>query len=183
MDIIEAGGQDADGDGMVDTLADDDGDSVPNSVDIDFTGGLDADNDGIDDIADADFVEGEDTDGDGIVDAFDPDLDGDGFANFSEDGDSETQFTSFPDANSNGTPDIEEAGEIIVEATPIAEPGTPEAALPDGAIRTGLRGTGCVINHGRAAQFDPLLMLLMLISMITLKRRATIRGSKGDAIL
>jgi len=61
-------------------LKDSDSDGIPDSVDVDVTGGSDADNDGIDDLADADFVAGEDQDFDGIVDARDPDANGDGFA-------------------------------------------------------------------------------------------------------
>lgn len=75
-DLTEAGGTDADNDGIEDTMYDTDNDSIPDSVDVDQTGGADANTDGIDDS----FQGGLDSDGDGIQDSSDPDADGDGLA-------------------------------------------------------------------------------------------------------
>ncbi len=78
-DITEAGGDDANGDGRVDSWSDHDVDGIPDHVDVDLTQGRDADNDGIDDEADADFVNIADSDGDGIVDRYDANPLGDGY--------------------------------------------------------------------------------------------------------
>ena len=56
LDLAEAGGDDLNGDGLVDAWTDSDGDGVVDAVDVDVTGGEDADGDGIDDFADADFI-------------------------------------------------------------------------------------------------------------------------------
>lgn len=80
-DILEAGGTDADNDGVVDNTLNSDPleDTIPDNVDVDQTGGTDSDGDEIDDAFDIDFTGGTDTDGDGIDDAFDTDANGDGF--------------------------------------------------------------------------------------------------------
>lgn len=75
-DITEAGGSDSNNDGIEDSMYDTDGDSIPDSVDVDQTGGVDGNNDGIDDSAQG----GADSDGDGIQNSSDPDADGDGIA-------------------------------------------------------------------------------------------------------
>ena len=109
QDIIEAGGEDTDGDGQVDTFNDSNGDgwdddeSIPTPEDTDGDGtpdhqDLDSDNDGISDIVEINGGDVTvDTDGDGMVDGFvdndnngwddaveadpvsNPDSDGDGF--------------------------------------------------------------------------------------------------------
>jgi PKD repeat protein len=82
--LIEA--KDSDSDGVADYADSDlDGDGIPNSVDIDQTGGTDADGDGIDD--NPTYT---DSDGDGIIDAADIDQtggidsDGDGIDNIAD---------------------------------------------------------------------------------------------------
>ncbi|MBX2823184.1 MAG: hypothetical protein KTR33_00555, partial [Gammaproteobacteria bacterium] len=127
-DLAEANGVDANGDGVVDSMADADRDGIPDVVDVDVTGGADVDGDGIDDSADVDFLFLADSDGDGIVDIFDPDANGDGFADAAAD---QLQLgQAIPDANNNGTPDFQEAeGNALVE--------------------TGVNGVGCSIVSAR----------------------------------
>ncbi|MEQ8583844.1 MAG: T9SS type A sorting domain-containing protein [Marinoscillum sp.] len=106
LDIIEAGGTDADNDGRQDSMLDTDQDGIQDSVDVDQTGGNDIDGDGIDDAYDVTFVAlGTDADGDGIEDDFDPDQDGDGLAN-TVDGDSGGTPLANPDTDSDGVIDI-----------------------------------------------------------------------------
>ena len=100
-DVIEAGGTDVDGDGILDGIVDADGDGFADSVDTDndLTPGagdggvalenLDTDGDGVDDRLDLDSDNdgipdvtengGTDVDGDGVLDGY-TDVDGDGFA-------------------------------------------------------------------------------------------------------
>ena len=160
-DLVEAGGNDVDGDGIVDTLKDSDSDGIPDSVDVDVTGGSDADNDGIDDLADADFVAGEDQDFDGIVDARDPDANGDGFA----------------DA---GVP-------VLGESTPNTDvdqlPGT-EQTTDTRPVRTGATGNGfgCSIGDGTGSSSDSELMLLLFAAFAAMwssaKRRRRITEAR-----
>ena len=98
-DVIEAGGVDSNGDGILDNFTDTDGDGLSQSIDANNTGAagsgtglgnpdfdgdgipnssdLDSDNDGITDLREAGLP---DTDNDGHIDSF-ADSDGDGFAN------------------------------------------------------------------------------------------------------
>ncbi|WP_421898536.1 discoidin domain-containing protein [Marinoscillum sp.] len=121
-DLVEAGGTDADGDGRIDGLDDDDGDGIPNSVDADFTGGADVDDDGIDDAFDFSVAGGTDTDGDDIIDSADTDIDGDGLPNTYDtdnggtalipgdtDGDGINDLFDL-DTDNDGIPDLVEAG-------------------------------------------------------------------------
>ena len=80
FDIVEARNLDVNGDGIVDSLTDIDGDGIPDDVDASITGLPDGDGDGIINSADVDVVGGQDYDGDGIADSFDADADGNGFA-------------------------------------------------------------------------------------------------------
>ena len=107
-DVIEAGGTDADGDGVIDGFTDTNNDGLDDATaatpledpDSDNDGvadrlDLDADNDGIPDVVEAG---GPDADGDGVIDGF-SDVDGDGFAD-SVDTDDNTQSG----ASDGGTP-------------------------------------------------------------------------------
>ena len=162
LDLIEAGGADANSDGIVDTMADTDADGVPDVVDVDVTGGADADNDGIDDTADSDFVTGIDTDFDGIVDARDPDINGDGLANvLSDSSQNAAGLTELPDADGDGIPDVDQ---------PAA------GASLNGTIQTGLSGSGCSVGINRSGGIDLSLLALVLFSAMSLVRRRTARG-------
>ena len=172
-DLVEAGGSDLNGDGLVDAWTDSDGDGVVDAVDVDITGGDDADGDGIDDFADADFVFLSDTDGDGIVDLFDSDFLGDGFLPFTADGDSIANV-ELPDVDGNGIIDVLEPNAAL-----------PEVAAAEGVILTGLAGRGgCAIaplgtlsNSGTRTPVDPMLPLLAILAAGALTYRRRMRVS------
>lgn len=136
--LLEAGGTDVDGDGMLDDATDTDGDGLADLIDPDNGGTaltvLDTDNDGVDDYLDVDAdndgitdaVEngGADTDGNGKVDGFDTDTDGDGLpdsvdpdnggtpiGNIDTDGDGIPNNRDL-DSDNDGFPDIQEGGGI-----------------------------------------------------------------------
>ena len=121
-DLVEAGGCDTNGDGIIDNLSDTDGDGLANIydstpavyfadetstiIDYDLDGDgvpsridLDSDNDGIADIREAGDP---DTNGDGQIDGF-TDSNNDGYHD-TYDGTGSTMITG-PDSNSDGTPD------------------------------------------------------------------------------
>jgi hypothetical protein len=132
-DVTEAGGIDANGDGIVDNFSDSNGDGLADSVDTTTNGTPlslpDTDGDGVSDFRDSDsdndgivdLVEagGSDTNGDGIVDNF-SDSNGDGLADSVEgtpllvpdsDGDGVQDFQD-SDSDNDGIADIVEAGGI-----------------------------------------------------------------------
>jgi len=142
-DIIEAGISDVDGDNRVDSWADDDADGIPDSVDVDYTGGIDDDLDGIDDQFDHSIVGGVDFDFDGIIDSADPDANGDGYA------DDPALGQSLPDRDDNGVPDIFQVGV--------------------NQLRTGLAGRGgCSVLPSQGSSQDTLLVLLLVLAMLRL---------------
>ncbi len=134
-DVIEGGGDDDDGDGIIDGFEDVDGDGLADSVDPDQGGtplpvpdtdgdnipdylDLDSDNDGIPDVTEAG---GDDANGDGIIDNFE-DVNGDGL---SDNVDPDQGGTPLPvpdtdsdnipdyldlDSDNDGIPDVVEAG-------------------------------------------------------------------------
>ena len=150
-DLSEIGGVDVDGDGRVDTLADSDGDGIPDVVDVDQTGGSDADNDGLDDTADVDFTAGPDTDRDGIIDARDPDADGNGMADITQ----PILASALPDSNGDNVPDYQQA-------------------IRQGKVQTGVfgNGAGCAVSTVSKRGSDPVLPLLVLIAVLILLRRS-----------
>lgn len=151
-DLIESGGVDVNGDGVVDALNDVDQDGIPDAVDVDQTNGNDADGDGIDDKADPDFNGDTDLDKDGISDKFDGDPDGNGFSNPRADVNGVSGGGQLPDANGNGIPDVLETDN-------------------DGIVRTGLDGQGCTLGGNPDGRFDPVLPGLLLLALLSLWRR------------
>ena len=137
LDVLEAGGTDVFGDGIIDDLAVNEGSiAVPIDSDMDGIGDwreVDSDNDGTNDIVGTEFEgldtngdgivdDGTDSDGDGIADGFDMlvghgtrrDSDMDGIPDDVEgsgdnDGDGVPDFLD-PDSDNDGVPDDEEAG-------------------------------------------------------------------------
>ncbi|MFK8077908.1 MAG: OmpA family protein [Granulosicoccus sp.] len=171
-DLMEAGGTDNNGDSRNDQLNDADLDGIPDSNDVDVTGGVDADGDGIDDAHDVDFVGGPDTDGDGVVDSQDPDSDGNGFAgpvnDGSGDGLSQGDPVILPDDNNDGIPDINQN----------------PAGNSSGPIETGLAGSGLgcsIASVGSTTKTDPMLALLLggslMFLALRLKRRQIARAA------
>ena len=156
LDLTEAGGDDLNGDGLVDAWTDSDGDGIVDAVDVDITDGADEDGDGIDDFADADFIFANDSDGDGIIDIFDDDFLGTGFLPFVVNGEV-SEPGELPDVDANGVPDVLEVNAVTA------------AALPEGLIHTGLAGRGgCAIAPplagGVKTPVDPLLALLAVLA-------------------
>ena len=152
-DLVESGAEDINNDNNVDSLADTDQDSIPDSVDVSQTFGFDNDQDGIDDRFDASILQLNDADNDGIADLWDPDADGDGFADTIVNGITFTR--ALPDTNNNGIDDLLE---------PL-----------DGNILTGLRGHGgCSIATGIPTKTDPTIPLILLLSgLMVATRRST----------
>ncbi|MDO6490725.1 hypothetical protein, partial [Cellulophaga sp. 2_MG-2023] len=134
-DTLEAGGEDADGDGAVDGFVDADGNGVADSVDATPLPDEDSDNDGIldrldldsdnDGITDTTEAGGMDGDGDGIIDTFMTDIDNDGLADSVDPVGPATPGTPIPnpdtdndglddridlDSENDGIPDVIEAG-------------------------------------------------------------------------
>jgi len=173
--LVEAGGQDLDGDGIVDIMIDSDGDEIPDDVDVDQTLGADADADGIDDRADIDFLfNAIDTDGDGIADFADADPDGNGFANALRD--VGVSNLSWPDTDQNGVPDVEQP--VVLAA---AE-GDIENEI-SGQIETGLNGQGCSVDLSSiGGGRDPSLPTMLLLSLLGLLIRSRLRAFKTLSI-
>lgn len=125
-DLSEAGGTDADADGIVDGWADVDTDGIPDNVDADQLSASDADGDGVADFADVDFLFEDDSDADGIVDRFDLDPFNDGLAR--RPSGVPVIGAALPDTNGDGTPDVRQATVVVIG--------------PENFLRTGLRGSG-----------------------------------------
>jgi len=134
-DIVEAGGTDANDDGLVDNPTDANADGLDDTIassplpqtDTDADGNVDADELDSDDDGIPDSVEGiVDTDGDGIPDYQDIESDGDGISDFIEAGPvpsqpMDTDSDGIPDfrdldSDADGLDDIDEAGDT--PATP-----------------------------------------------------------------
>ncbi len=128
-DLVEAGGVDTNGDGLVDTTTDADNDGYADIYDTDDdgtagvedtndallqTGGTDTDGDGKADDTAITFTDGEsrslDTDGDGILDHLDLDADNDGLSDLVEAGGVDTngdgKVDTTTDADGDGYADI-----------------------------------------------------------------------------
>lgn len=159
-DIVEAGGTDANGDGILDNTTDTDGDGIPNIVDSDNGGTplfiADADGDGIRDAADLDSdgdgitdlveTDGTDVDGDGKVDGF-TDADGNGIDDTVDgmvitltDSDSDGSFDyldvdadndGVTDAVENGGSDTDGNGKVDGFDTDTDGDGLPDSVDPD----------------------------------------------------
>jgi len=91
-----------------------------------------------------------DEDGDGIADIWDPDADGDGYADTIVNG--ITFERALPDEDGDGIADL-------------LQPAI-------GEIRTGLQGHGgCVITNNRNSPVDPTLATLLMLSSVAAVRR------------
>ncbi len=152
-DLIESGGTDVNGDGLVDLFLDDDADGIPNQADVSSTQGTDTDGDGIDDVADVDQTGGADINGNGIDDTFDADPDGDGRGSvLANDG-----SAGYPDEDNDGTPDfLDTNGATVI---------------------TGLSGSaaGCTLHAGAGSRVDPLLPMTLLLMLLLMNSRRRLK--------
>ena len=161
-DLAEVGGDDINGDGLVDSFTDSDGDGVQDNIDVDLTGGADADGDGIDDIADADFSNLPDSDSDGIIDLFDDDFVLFGFAPFTTNGEV-VPTTELVDSDGELLSSVLDADVVTVAEPEVA------SAFGGGSIFSGLSGRGgCSIGGD---QRDPTLPMLAFASLLLMGSR------------
>lgn len=123
-DVIEAGGVDTNGDGVLDNFTDTDGDGLSQSVDANNTGAAGS-GDGLDV---ADF------DGDGLPNALDIDSDGDGITDLREaglpDADSDGRVDGFTDADGDGYTDTLDPKNGHSGTSDPAGSGTPALITP-----------------------------------------------------
>ena len=151
-DLLEAGGLDANGDGLVDDFVDTNADGIDDGINALPLALIDTDNDSIPDFQDFD------SDNDGLSDLAEvgsTDNDGDGAA--------DDLVNVLPDANEDGIPDHLQNGDNAVIAPARA------------TILTGLSGgAGCSI--GASGSTDPMLPGVLLLSFLWLARRIRQRG-------
>ena len=170
-DLIESGGVDADGDGMLDGFVDADGDGVDDTVAVVPTQPTDSDGDGIPDFQELD------ADNDGVSDLEESggiDADGDGFA------DSLVGSSTLIDTDGDGILDFQDAPDGV-------DPVAPEQGAATGLIRTGLDGSGCAIsptlltNGEGPKRVDPMLPMLSVLALmgLAIRRRATVVKKKA----
>jgi len=203
-DVIEAGGTDADNNGLVDVIVDVNQNNIPDSYDFTQTGGVDTDGDGIDDLADLDFVAGPDADNDGILDNFDLDINGDGIVDgvVSDSLNDLYRTGLLPDLDDDNIPDFVD-DDVVGGAvtTPPATTGGTTAGTTDGGtttdagttagappvntpngepgiVETGLSGSACSISSGPGN--DPLFPGLVLLSsmLLFLRRKLFVSENK-----
>ena len=159
-DLIESGGVDTNGDGMLDDFTDSDADGVDDTVTLVPTVPTDSDGDGVPDFQEID------SDNDGlsdIVEAGGIDADGDGLA------DSLVSGAALPDVDGDGIPDFQQASGQ-----------TEQPAAASGVILTGLEGSGCAIspmflvNGQSPKKIDPMLPMLSVLALmgLAIRRRA-----------
>ncbi len=163
-DVVEAGGTDTNGDGMIDGFTDNDNNGLDDGTPITDVTDLpnsdsdpipdyrdtDSDNDGVTDLVE---VGGADNNGDGEVDNFN-DGNGDGLDDVTA-----TIITPLPDDDGDGLPDYRDSD------TPGTQGGSVNpvnATAQSDTIQTGLDGIGA---------FDPTLLLLLILSTTYVVRR------------
>ena len=184
LDVVEGGGADADGNGIIDDLGNTEGSlTMPTDTDMDGIGDwreIDSDNDGTNDIDGSGFEDldgngdgvvddGSDDDNDGIADGVDqrdgfgtaPDADRDGLLDDTEgtgdsDGDGLPNFQD-PDSDNDGIDDGTEAGADPNNPVDTDGDGLPDYIDPDSdndGIGDNLEGTGDANNNGVADRLE-----------------------------
>jgi len=169
-DLVEAGGTDTDGDGVVDGYTDADGDGFDDGEDtteggtplanpdtdndgVDDRLDLDSDNDGIQDVIEAG---GDDPDGDGVIGTGPiTDTDGDGFSDITDTddntnpgaGDGGTALDN-PDTDNDGIPDTQDLDSDNDGITDVNEAGGTDAN-GDGIVDGFTDGDGDGFNDGQ----------------------------------
>jgi len=201
-DVLEAGGTDADNNGLVDAIVDSNQNGVPDGYDFLVTGGVDTDSDEIDDAVDMDFVTGEDSDSDGLLDTVDLDINADGIIDSVIEDKTNDLFLvgSLPDVDTDFIPDFRDDNAIgmaaAITTTGGTTDGTADGASTAGAttegstagastgsntagvnnsagiVETGLSGSACSISDRPGN--DPIFPSLVLLSaMLMFVRRKT----------
>jgi len=155
--------EDANGDGVVDDIADSDGDGIPDAIDLSdgFGNSADADGDGI-----LDDTEGMgDTDGDGIPDFQDTDSDADGISDATEAG---TDPDNPVDTDGDGIPDYQDTDsdndgidDALEGASDFDNDGIPDYIDVDEELETAVTGSG--------AGATGWLVLLVLTGFVALR--------------
>lgn len=155
--------------GVLDALEDSNNNGIIDAVDASLTEGQDLNQNGIDDNFDSRVQLGGDQDSDGISDNHDPDRNGDGWL------DAAMQY-SIADADGEGTADY-------LQDSYAGPPAPPEPPLSsdDGDNRRAIAGVdgygGCSLHP--QASFDPILLLISLMSLLYLSRRRLLRFMTG----
>ncbi len=152
---------DLDQNGKLDALEDSNNNGIVDAADASLTGGTDLNQNGIDDAFDARVQLGGDQDSDGIADVSDPDANGDGWL------DAAALFNAI-DGDSNNVFDYLQAS-YSGPASP-SDPITDDGTIAKNSASAGLNGYGgCTLNP--SAKFDPILLLMTLISFLYLLMR------------
>lgn len=182
-DLIEAGGEDVDNDGLFDDPTDANGDGLADAAADSPLAVPDTDEDGApnftdldsDDDGDFDLIEagGSDADNDGTVDDFaDDDADGNGLADSLTGEDNGLPLT---DSDGDGVADYLSNDDALDPADP-TDPAEPTDGTDDVEIITGLSGHpfGCTLQTGLAHGVDPVLpsILAILAAMGFVRRRS-----------
>ena len=190
-DTLEAGGTDANRDGVIDGFVDANGNGIADSVestplpvpDADGDGtpdylDVDSDGDGINDITEANGV---DADGDGRVDTT-VDADGDGLRDSVDGSVAGSAVLNPPDTDGDGLPDhrdLDSDGDGVPdsrEGTGDSDrDGTPDYRDSPGRLETTLRGVG---------SFDAgFVLLLVVIAMYYRRRASLVHGAAAILVL
>ena len=164
---------DSDSNGKLDALEDNNTNGIIDAVDVNFTGGVDTNQNSIDDAFDAALLLGGDQDNDGIADQADPDRNGDGWLDAAA---SKTPV----DADNNGNADYLQANYAgVVPATGVISNDTDESLNSTSNTVAGVDGYGgCTLNP--QARFDPMLLLITLVSLLYLCRRTLAKLLRGS---
>jgi len=161
-DLVEAGGFDADNNGIVDSFTDNDQNGVDDAIALFPIIAADTDGDSTPDFQDID------SDNDGISDLLES---GGTDANGDNKADEPAIAAALPDVNGDGIPDYQEvsaAGDIRSE---------PEAAAATGTIITGINGAGCSVGTPGTAKagLDPSLPAMAMLALLALFRKFRLR--------
>lgn len=159
-DLVEGGGVDANGDGLVDDPDDANGDGLADSVDSDQGGRS---------------LKLPDTDGDGTPDFLDPDSDGDGITDATEAGGRDDNANGILDENEDADRDgLADSVQASAGGVPLPDSdhdGTPDYLDARTSSGGGGGGGGCAVAAG---QVSPAAIALYLIAaaLLAARRRA-----------
>lgn len=148
-DVIEAGGVDANGDGILDNFADTDADGLAQTIDANNTGAAGSGN----------GLSATDFDGDGLPNNIDLDSDGDGISDLREaglpDADNNAQVDGFADADGDGFANSIDPKNGHSGISDPPGPGTPAVATPADTNNDGrFNGNPTTANADADARFN-----------------------------